>query len=136
MKSFTVEIHSDSDRWWCYNAAMMCGALDGAGHSLGFSAAESHVADVGANLEEPPEGLDLHRRLTLETPPCERIILYIYIVPHTLPRDCAIGGHPPFPLYVDVSQDGKTVETKTYPVNRWGGASIELAVDGLNSRSL
>jgi hypothetical protein len=132
MKSFTVEIRSDSDRWWCYNAAMMCGALDGAGQSIGFYSAESRVADVGANLEEPPAGQDLHRRLRLETLPCERIILYIYIVPHTLPRDRAIEGHPPFPLEVNIFQDGKVVKMKTLPVNRWGGASIELIVDSLS----
>lgn len=126
MKPFTIEIRSDSDHWWCYNAAMLCGALDGEGCNVGFSAAESHVADVGANLDEPPAGLDLHRRLSLETPPCEQIVLYIYIVPHTLPRDGQIGGHPPFPLHIEITWGGKVVKTTTHPVNRWGGASIEL----------
>lgn len=100
VEKFTVEIRSGFDQWWRYNAALMCGAFDASGNRIGFASAESRVAEMGSNLEAPPEGLDLHRSLTLETVPCERIVLYIYVIPHTLPRDNEIGGHPPFPLQV------------------------------------
>ena len=111
VEKFTVEIRSGFDQWWRYNAALMCGA-----------------AEMGSNLEAPPEGLDLHRSLTLETVPCERIVLYIYVIPHTLPRDNEIGGHPPFPLQVRIRYGDRTVLDKEYSINQWGGASIELKV--------
>lgn len=85
VEKFTVEIRSGFDQWWRYNAALMCGAFDASGNRIGFASAESRVAEMGSNLEAPPEGLDLHRSLTLETVPCERIVLYIYVIPHTLP---------------------------------------------------
>ena len=111
VEKFTVEIRSGFDQWGRYNAALMCGAFDASG-----------------NLEAPPEGLDLHRSLTLETVPCERIVLYIYVIPHTLPRDNEIGGHPPFPLQVRIRYGDRTVLDKEYSINQWGGASIELKV--------
>ena len=128
VEKFTVEIRSGFDQWWRYNAAVMCGAFDASGNRIGFASAESRVAEMGSNLEAPPEGLDLHRSLTLETVPCERIVLYIYVIPHTLPRDNEIGGHPPFPLQVRIRYGDRTVLDKEYSINQWGGASIELKV--------
>ena len=66
VEKFTVEIRSGFDQWWRYNAALMCGAFDASGNRIGFASAESRVAEMGSNLEAPPEGLDLHRSLTLE----------------------------------------------------------------------
>ena len=82
----------------------------------------------GAIWRHRRRGLDLHRSLTLETVPCERIVLYIYVIPHTLPRDNEIGGHPPFPLQVRIRYGDRTVLDKEYSINQWGGASIELKV--------
>ena len=86
VEKFTVEIRSGFDQWWRYNAALMCGAFDASGNRIGFASAESRVAEMGSNLEAPPEGLDLHRSLTLETVPCERIVLYIYDPSYAAPR--------------------------------------------------
>ena len=118
VEKFTVEIRSGFDQWWRYNAALMCGAFDASGNRIGFASAESRVAEMGSNLEAPPEGLDLHRSLTLD----------IYVIPHTLPRDNEIGGHPPFPLQVRIRYGDRTVLDKEYSINQWGGASIELKV--------
>lgn len=127
-EKFTIEIRSRSDQWWRYNAAMMCGAFDQSGNRVGFSSTESRVADMGEDLKTPPAGVDMQRRLSLETLPCDRIVLYIYVIPHTLPRDNEIGGHPPFPLRVKISYGGKSVLDREYAINQWGGASIELKV--------
>ena len=128
VEKFTVEIQSSFDQWWRYNAALMCGAFDTEGNRIGFASAESRVAEMGSNLEAPPEGVALHRSLALETVPCDRIVLYIYVIPHALPRDNEIGGHPPFPLQVKISYGDRVVLDRTYPINQWGGASIELKV--------
>lgn len=127
-EKFTVEIGSRFEGWWRYNAALMCGAFDAEGERVGFASSESRVADTGSDLERAPQGVDLHRSLRLETVPCERIVLYIYIIPHTLPRDSEIGGHPPFPLRVKIVCGDRIVEDREYPINQWGGASIELKV--------
>ena len=50
------------------------------------------------------------------------------MIPHTLPRDNEIGGHPPFPLQVRIRYGDRTVLDKEYSINQWGGASIELKV--------
>ena len=109
VEKFTVEIRSGFDQWWRYNAALMCGAFDASGNRIGFASAESRVAEMGSNLEAPP-------------------VLYIYVIPHTLPRDNEIGGHPPFPLQVRIRYGDRTVLDKEYSINQWGGASIELKV--------
>ena len=127
-RKFTVEIRSRSDQWWRYNAAMMCGAFDQSGNRVGFSSVESRVADMGEELKMPPAGVDMQRKLSLETVPCDRIVLYIYVIPHTLPRDNEIGGHPPFPLQVKVAYGGEAVLDREYAIKQWGGASIELKV--------
>ena len=127
-RKFTVEIRSRSDQWWRYNAAMMCGAFDQSGNRVGFSSVESRVADMGEVLKMPPAGVDMQRKLSLETVPCDRIVLYIYVIPHTLPRDNEIGGHPPFPLQVKVAYGGEAVLDREDAINQWGGASIELKV--------
>ena len=139
VEKFTVEIRSGFDQWWRYNAALMCGAFDASGNRIGFASAESRVAEMGSNLEAPPEGLDLHRSLTLETVPCERIVLYIYVIPHTLPRDNEIGGHPPFPLQVRIRYGDRTVLDKEYSirgVDRAQGVAAVMRACGRRSMRL
>ena len=123
-RKFTVEIRSRSDQWWRYNAAMMCGAFDQSGNRVGFSSVESRVADMGEELKMPPAGVDMQRKLSLETVPCDRIVLYIYVIPHTLPRDNEIGGHPPFPLQVKVAYGPY-----------WIGSMRSTSGEGLRSNS-
>lgn len=127
-EKFRVEIQSRSDQWWRYNAALVCGAFDGAGGRIGFASAESRVAEAGEEFARRPERIPAYRKLSLETVPCASIVLYIYVIPHTLPRDGEIGGHPPFPLQVRIACGDRIVLDERYPINQWGGASIELRV--------
>ena len=53
-EGFSIEISSRYDGWWRYNAALMCGCFDAGDERIGFASAESHVADVGANLTAKP----------------------------------------------------------------------------------
>ena len=84
-EGFTIEISSRYEGWWRYNVALMCGCFDTAGNRTGFASTEAHVADVGSNLREKPAGNPGGGRASLETGPCDHLLLYIYIVPHTLP---------------------------------------------------
>lgn len=125
---FSVEISSGFDKFWCYNIAVTCGCFDGDGKRTGFASAEDTVADVGANMQAPPAGYRTPRTVTFETEPCSRLLMYIYIIPHTLPADNDIAESKPFNLKVRVSRDGERVFERTYTINRWSGASLELSI--------
>ncbi len=124
-EGFLVEIHCDFAEWWRYNAALMAGCFDATGQRTGFASAEHRIASPGDNLHAPPTE-KIARTLRMETPACERIDLYIYIIPHTMPRSREIGDYPPFPLEVRITRAGKVLHAKSHAINQWGGASIEL----------
>ena len=65
--------------------ALMCGCFDAADQRIGFATAESAVAGVGANLTERPADIPADRSAVLETMACDHLLLYLYIIPHTLP---------------------------------------------------
>ena len=94
-EGFSIEISSRYDGWWRYNAALMCGCFDAGDERIGFASAESHVADVGANLTAKPADMAGDRSLRLETTACDHLLLYIYIVPHTLPAGNDIADTQP-----------------------------------------
>ena len=85
-KGFTVKVTSDYAGWWRYNVALMAGCFDAEDRQTEFVTAGSHAADVGAELKEPPAGIAPGRKITLTTAPCDHLLLYLYIIPHTLPR--------------------------------------------------
>ena len=129
MKRFTVELRCRYKEWWRYNVEMMCAAFDAADRRVGFSAARSHVADVGAELREPPAGVVVPTELHLDTEPCNHALLYLYIIPHTLPAENRIGETPPFEVTLRVGCDGRPLRTEQIRVNQWGGASIQLRLE-------
>lgn len=127
-EGFTIEISSRYDGWWRYNVALMCGCFDAADNRTGFASAESHVADVGANLKEKPAGAGDDRSVGLTTPPCDHPLLYIYIIPHTLPAGNDIASTKPFEITLRIACGGKTLRTEKRLINQWSGASIEMRV--------
>lgn len=129
MKGFSIEIASRFDDWWRYNAVLMCGCFDDAGERIGFASAESHVADVGAGPAERPADVAPDRRLTLETEPCDHLVLYVYVIPHTLPQDNDIEATKPFPLDLKIAYDGRRFRSERLQINRWSGISLELRID-------
>lgn len=128
-EGFTIEIASRYDGWWRYNTALMCGCFDTADNRIGFASAESHVADVGANLTTKPAEIASERNLRLDTLPCDHLMLYVYIVPHTLPADNDIGDTQPFEITLRIAYGGKTIRTEKRLINQWSGASVEMRVD-------
>ncbi len=124
-RGFTIEVTSRYDGFWRYNTALTCGCFDAAGNRSGFAAASSHVADVGAELSAAPH--DLTTRLA--TGPCARIDCFLYVVPHTLPRDNDIDATRPFDLEVRIAYGGRPIRTERHAINQWSGASIELKAD-------
>ena len=85
MDGYTVEVSSSFAEFWRYNVALMCGCFDGADTRTGFVAAEDAVADVGAGLTAPPADYPAARKAVLDIPEAARLVLCVYVVPHTLP---------------------------------------------------
>ncbi|WP_418981934.1 hypothetical protein [Alistipes sp.] len=127
-QGFRIEVASRYQEWWRYNVALMCGCFDAEDRRTGFATASSHVADVGSNLTERPADAQPDRCIVLETPPCDHVVLYVYIIPHTLPADNGIEASRPFDVTLTFYRDGKRLRTQTRAVNQWSGASLELRV--------
>ncbi len=127
-KGFRIAVASPYPEFWRYNVALMCGCFDGTDRRTGFASAEDTVAAVGANLTAPPEGYSSLRTVVLDTPPCDHIVLYLYIIPHTLPQGRDISETKPFPLQVRIeAPDGSETQAR-YEINQWSGASVELRI--------
>lgn len=131
-KGFEIIVSSKFEGWWRYNVALMCGCFDAGDNRTDFVAAESHVAEVGTNLRERPAEVAADRIVILETPPCDHIVLYIYLIPHTLPAANGIEGTRPFQIDLQVNHDGKKILNEKRPINQWSGASIELRIAANN----
>ena len=128
-QGFKIELKSRYDEWWRYNADLMCGCFDADDNRIGFASAASDVADVGANLSVRPADIPAARSVVLTTPPCHHLVLYVYIIPHTLPAGNDIDSTRPFEAEIRISRGGKLLCTEKRAINQWSGASIELKVE-------
>ena len=128
-KGFTIEVTSRYEGWWRYNAALMCGCFDAANQRIGFASAASDVADVGSNLTERPDGIAADRSAALETMPCDHLVLYLYIIPNTLPAGNDIEANKPFEIELRISYAGRRLRTEKRAINQWSGASVEMRVE-------
>ena len=128
-QGFKIEVKSRYDEWWRYNADLMCGCFDIDDNRIGFASAASDVADVGSNLTERPTDIPAARSVVLTTPPCHHLVLYVYIIPHTLPAGNDIDSTRPFEAEIRISRGGKLLRSEKRSINQWSGASIELRVD-------
>lgn len=125
-QGFRIEVSSRYDQWWRYNVALMCGCFDAQDNRIGFVAAEDRIAEAGANLAQRPAELSDDRCATLQTPTCDHILLYVYIVPHTLPASKDISLTQPFEVDLRITCNGRKVLVEKRMINQWSGASIEL----------
>ncbi len=125
---FGIELTCRYEGWWRYNVEMMCAAFDAAGQRIGFTSARSQIAEAGAELREVPRGVEVPTRLRLETCDCDHALLYLYVIPHTLPRDNRIEASKPFDVTLRITCDGRLLRTERCRVNQWGGASLQLTL--------
>ncbi|MCM1151346.1 MAG: hypothetical protein NC209_06925 [Alistipes sp.] len=128
-KGFSIEVTSRYDGWWRYNVALMAGCFDAADRRTGFASTSSHVAETGSRLREAPAGIAPDRKAVLTTEPCDHLLLYVYIIPHTLPETDDIDATRPFEIEMTISCDGRKVDKIRREINQWSGASIEMRVD-------
>lgn len=125
-ESFSVALNSSFAELWRYNIAVVVAGFDADGEQLEVKSAQSHIADVGANLKVAPEGYNRHRSLSVVSVPCESVEVLIYIIPHTLPSAKDIADAKPFNIHVTVSRSERSIHDAQHSVNQWSGDSITL----------
>ena len=64
-----------------------------------------------------------------ETAACDHLLLYIYIVPHTLPAGNDIADTQLFEITLRIAYGGKVLRSEKRLINQWSGASVEMRVD-------
>ncbi len=123
---YEVEISSRFADFWRYNIAVTCGCFDASGSRTGFVAAEQTVAPVGNGLTEKPADAPSPHTCTFRAEDCHHLLMYVYLIPHSLPTAERIGECKPFELSVKVSYDGKVILHEKPMINQWSGASLEI----------
>ncbi|WP_297409020.1 MULTISPECIES: hypothetical protein [Rikenellaceae] len=121
MKSYRIELSCSDENWWRYNVVMTAEGLDSAGNRCGYHAVEDRIAETGERPAERPADYPADRITRLECGPCERLQLYLYILPHCLPAAVETEHTPPFPARLRLFCDGKPHLERTIDVNPWGG---------------
>ena len=76
-----------------------------------------------------PEDYPRDRTIVLETAPCQRLRLFVYLIPHTLPAGNTVADSRPFELQVAIRCGGRPLRTERFAVNQWSGASLELQLE-------
>lgn len=125
-KKFTISLQSLYAELWRYNIVVMCGCFDKVGERADFLSKENFVAAVGSNLTAALAGIESHNRLTLTTSPCDSIVAYIYLIPHSLPPTRDVEEYAPFDLRIKVSAGDSVIYDTDHKINQWSGCSIEL----------
>ena len=125
-KGIRNEVSSRFEEFWRYNVAMTGGLFDARGERIGFASTEDTVAETGANLRRKPEDYPRDRTIVLETAPCQRLRLFVYLIPHTLPAGNTVAGGR---LAGANRCGGRPLRTERFAVNQWSGASLELQLE-------
>lgn len=127
MQPYTIVINSDFEELWRYNITVMASVRSGE-EEVDFVKQISDVAPVGAELAELPKGYNPNRRMELQTKAGTALTLYIYVIPHTLPRTTDVADAKPFELEVEVKHGAERLFHRHAEVNQWSGENIEIAL--------
>ena len=113
MGVFTIELTSDFAEWHRYNVRLMCEMQDAGGVRTGFVSGSG--TDGGASV--------------LTSGPCERLCLFVYVIPESLPVDRDVERQPDFAAVLRACCDGRVICEERIGINRWGGISLERCYD-------
>ena len=127
MANFSISIESDFTDLWRYNIIVMANVMRD-GEQCEILKHCSEIAPVGAELKSPPDDYDPNRNITLTSSKADALTLYIYIIPHTLPKEQVVRFAPPFELDVKVKHGARIAFKHRYMVNQWSGENISIAV--------
>ena len=127
MANFTISIESNFYDLWRYNIVVMANVMRN-GEQCEVLKHLSEIAPVGAELQTPPMGYQENRNITLTSGEADALTLYIYIIPHTLPKEQVVRFAPPFELDVKVKHGSRIAFKHRYMVNQWSGENITTTI--------
>ena len=127
MANFTISIESNFPDLWRYNIVVMANVMQGS-EKVEVLKHCSEVAPVGAELQTRPEGYNPNRNILLSSMKADTLTLYIYIIPHTLPKEQVVRFAPPFEFDVKVKHGSRIAFKHRYMVNQWSGENITATI--------
>ena len=131
MANFTISIECDFYDLWRYNIITMASVMR-EGEQVEVLKQCSEIAPVGAELQRAPEDYNSNRNILLTSGEADALTLYIYIIPHTLPKEQVVRFAPPFELDVKVKHGARIAYKHRYMINQWSGENISIAVSAPN----
>ncbi len=127
MANFTISIESDFYDLWRYNIVVMASVMQG-DKQVEVLKHCSEIAPVGAELQTLPDGYNPNRNIMLSSAEADALTLYIYIIPHTLPKEQVVRFAPPFELDVKVKYGARIAFKHRYMINQWSGENITATI--------
>lgn len=125
MATFSLTIECNFAEFWRYNLIVTGAKLQGQ-ERVGMINHIDSVAPVGSNLSEKPRGYARKPKTELEFGGCDALTLYIYVLPHTMPRTRLTDEARPFELHITLSRDGEIIYNRRHMVAQWVGDNIEI----------
>ena len=133
MANFTISIESNFQELWRYNIVVMANVMrDGVQCEILKHCSE--IAPVGAELKEAPADYNPERSIALTSNDADALTLYIYIIPHTLPKEQVVRLAQPFELNVKVKHGSHIAFKHRYMVNQWSGENITASITASERR--
>ncbi len=129
---FNIEVTSKFSEFWRYNILITCGCFDENDERVDFISVDGELAPVGSNYERRPSDFPSKHIVKFDAAAYHHLLIYIYVIPHSIPVNVSIEDGEPFDLDVCVRYDGSVVGKRNLLVNNWSGASFELQVDSDN----
>ena len=125
MQPIKLSVECNFAEFWRYNL-IITGATFVAGERTNFIKYVDEVAPVGSNLTEPPLAYSRKPKLELEIEDCDSVILYIYVLPHTMPRTRDTQEAKPFELHTTLSRGTEVLYNRRHSIAQWVGDNIEI----------
>ena len=124
--NITISVECGYSEWWRYNVYITAATFRD-GERVDYQSLSDVVYPTGNGSEVRlrPAGYDPCRPLSLEIAEAERLELFIYVIPNTMPIDSAVRQSPPFEIRVKARGAGINLSAK-HTVNQWGGASLHI----------
>ena len=127
MAFFTISIESDFQELWRYNIIAMASVMRDKEQTEVLKHC-SEIAPVGAELQTKPLDYNPDRTILLKSGEADALTLYIYIIPHTLPKEQVVRFVPPFELDVKVKYGTRLAFKHRYMINQWSGENITTTI--------
>jgi hypothetical protein len=125
MQPFKLLVECNFAEFWRYNL-FITGATFLSGERTNFIKYVDEVAPVGSNLAEPPRAYSRKPKLELEFENCDAVTLYIYVLPHTMPRTRETNEAKPFELHTTLNRGDEVLYNRRHSIAQWVGDNIEI----------